>query len=112
MTEEGKSRRKALNDRLKARRRAKEAEVERRGAGERERCDQDAELTRLEELEVEVCVYSTTTLVRQAAGALLLHHISSSYKLFDASMWYSMCPSCRQMRGREENQNNILPSPC
>lgn len=60
MTEEGKSRRKALNDRLKARRRAKEAEVERRGAGERERCDQDADLARLEELEVEVCVYCAT----------------------------------------------------
>lgn len=57
MAEEGKSKRKALNERLKAKRRAKEIELERMGAGERERCDQDADLTRHEELEVEVCVY-------------------------------------------------------
>lgn len=56
MAEEGKVRRKALAERLKAKRRAKEAELERRGAGERERCDQDADHTRLEELETEVCI--------------------------------------------------------
>lgn len=54
MTEEGRARRKALSERLKAKRRAKEAEIERTGAAERERCDLDADLTVLEELETEV----------------------------------------------------------
>lgn len=54
MTEEGRVRHKALKERLKAKRRAKEAELERRGVGERERCDQDADLAHLEELEGEV----------------------------------------------------------
>lgn len=54
MAEEGRVRRKALAERLKAKRRAKEAELERHGAGEMERCKQDADLTRLEELQIEV----------------------------------------------------------
>lgn len=54
MAEEGRVRRKALDERLKAKRHAKEAELDRRGGGERARCDQDADITRLEELEIEV----------------------------------------------------------
>lgn len=54
MAEEGRVRRKALTERLKAKRHAKEAELDRRGGGERARCDQDADITRLEELEIEV----------------------------------------------------------
>lgn len=54
MAEEARSRRKALKERLKAKRHAKETELERKGGGERERCDQDADLTCLEELEAEV----------------------------------------------------------
>lgn len=60
MAEEGRVRRKALNERLKAKRRAKEAELERHGAGEMERCKQDADLTRLEELQIEVYFRSHT----------------------------------------------------
>ena len=54
MAEEQRLRIKALKERLRAKRRAKEAELEKRGAGERERCDQDAGMTCLEELETEV----------------------------------------------------------
>ena len=54
MAEEGRVRRKALKERLNAKRRTKEAELEKKGAGERERCDQNADLNRLEELEAEV----------------------------------------------------------
>ena len=54
MAKEGMTRRKALKERLQARRRAKEAELDKSRAGERERCDQDADLTCLEELEAEV----------------------------------------------------------
>lgn len=54
MAEEGKLRRKALFERLQAKRRSKEAELARRGAGEREQCDVGADLTRLEELATEV----------------------------------------------------------
>ncbi|CAB1110287.1 unnamed protein product [Ectocarpus sp. CCAP 1310/34] len=46
-------RRKVLAERLKAKRRAKEAERERHGAGEMERCKQVADLTRLEDLQIE-----------------------------------------------------------
>eukprot|EP00752_Nemacystus_decipiens_P010330 g9202.t1 len=53
MAEQGRARRKALKERLQAKRRAREAELEKRGAEERERCDQDADLTCLEELEAE-----------------------------------------------------------
>lgn len=60
MAEEGRLRRKALGERLKAKRRAKDAEVERKGAEEGERLNQDADLTRLEELETEVCIATTT----------------------------------------------------
>lgn len=60
MAEEGRVRRKALGERLKAKRRAKEVELHRRGAGEGERCDQDADMTRLEELETEVCFAKIT----------------------------------------------------
>lgn len=54
MAEEGRVRRKALKERLKAKRRAKETELEKKGAGEKERCDQNMNLNRLEELEAEV----------------------------------------------------------
>lgn len=54
MTEQGKARHRALADRLKAKRQAREAELKRRGAGESEMCEQDADLTRMEELETEV----------------------------------------------------------
>lgn len=39
----------------------KKAELERREAGEAEKCEADADLTRLEELESEVLCFSTTT---------------------------------------------------
>lgn len=54
MAEAGRVRRKALKERLNAKRRAKEAELDKRGAEEKERCDQDADLTCLEELDAEV----------------------------------------------------------
>jgi len=54
MAEEGRVRRKALTERLNAKRRAKEAELDKRGAGEKERCDQNIDLNRLEDLEAEV----------------------------------------------------------
>lgn len=56
MTEEGRARHQALADRLKAKREAREAELKRREAGEREMCAQDADLTRMEELATEVCI--------------------------------------------------------
>lgn len=66
MAEEGRVRRKALKERLKAKRRAKEAELEKKGAGERERCDQDADLTCLEELEAEVKARSNADRCRKS----------------------------------------------
>lgn len=54
MADEAKTRRKALAQRLKARRRGKEAELQEREAGEAELLDADAGLTRLEELESDV----------------------------------------------------------
>lgn len=54
MAEEAKARRRALFERIAARRKGKEAELERRKDGEVERCSVDADLTRLEELESEV----------------------------------------------------------
>ncbi len=54
MAEEARVRRKALKERLSAKRRAKEAGLENKGAGEKERCDQNMDLNRLEELEAEV----------------------------------------------------------
>lgn len=71
MTEEGRVRRKALKERLKAKRRAKETEFEKRGAGERERCDLDAGLTCLEELEAEV---RGTTQIKFAGRRVGLEH--------------------------------------
>lgn len=54
MANEGKASRRALVERLKAKRRAKETELARQGAGEGELCDQDVDLKRLEELAAEV----------------------------------------------------------
>lgn len=54
IADEAMIRRKALFERLKARRRGKEAELERRRAGEAELIDADTDLNRLEESEAEV----------------------------------------------------------
>ena len=70
MTEQGRARRKALKERLKAKRRAKETELEKRGAGERERCDLDADLTCLEELEAEVTETKQKTFCRESFKGL------------------------------------------
>lgn len=53
MADEAKTRRKAMVQRLKARRCGKEAEFQKREAGEAELQDADASLTHLEELEFE-----------------------------------------------------------
>lgn len=53
MTEEGKARRAALVERLRARRHAKEVELSKRGAGEEEMSEQGEDLTRLESLAIE-----------------------------------------------------------
>lgn len=74
MEKEGKLRRKALFDRLKAKRRSKEAELERRGAGEGDMRDQDADLSRLEELAAEVCTHFSIRYepIEERCGAIYL----------------------------------------
>lgn len=54
MAEQGRIRHRALADRLKTQREAREAELKRRGASETELCDQDADDTRMEQLATEV----------------------------------------------------------
>lgn len=102
MAEEGKSRRKALNERLKAKRRAKEAELERRGAGERERCDQDVDLARLEELEVEVCVHNN----QASACAIGVSRTVAGLHYGVYTRTCGMCLSCCQTTGRWKKSIN------
>lgn len=59
--EEAVASRRALGDRSTARRRAKEAELERRGGGESEYGEVDQDLARLEELESEVRILLLTS---------------------------------------------------